>query len=42
MIEIILGLVAIMTILTTLALCKASSKSDKMLEHLNKLYIDVR
>ena len=34
--EIILGFLDIATILTTLALCKASSKADEMLEHINE------
>ena len=40
--EIIIGLLDITTILLTVALCKASTKSDKMLEHLNELNIDVK
>ena len=37
---IVIGLLGVVTILITLALCKASSESDKMLEHINKLNID--
>jgi uncharacterized protein YxeA len=33
--EIIIGLLNIMTILITLALCKASSKADEMSEYIN-------
>lgn len=38
--EIVIALLGIVTILITLALCKASSESDKMLEHLNELNTD--
>jgi len=38
--EIVIGLLGVMAILITLALCKVSSESDKILEHLNELKTD--
>lgn len=38
--EIVIGLLVIMAILITLALCKASGESDKMSEHINELNKD--
>jgi hypothetical protein len=32
----------IMTIITTLALCKASSRADKMVENINKFNINIK
>lgn len=38
--ETIIGIFYIMTIITTLALCKASSRADKMSQNLSKLSVD--
>lgn len=40
--EILFILLNIMSIITTLALCKASSRADRMEENINKLNIDVK
>ncbi|MDW8800944.1 hypothetical protein P8V03_07230 [Clostridium sp. A1-XYC3] len=40
--ELVLGLLDIMTIVTTLALCKASGKAERIQESLNKLNINTK
>lgn len=35
----VIGVLDIMTIITTLALCKVSSRADRMAENLNKTYM---